>query len=90
MKIKPGFVLREVAGQCVVVPVGEEALHFNGVITLNSSGKILWEALKKDVSLEDLVNLLLSKYNVTKEVATQDVNEFINILRSRNIIEENE
>lgn len=88
MKVKSGFVLREVAGQNVVVPVGETALQFNGLITLNSSGKLLWEALQEDVTINDLVELLLSKYDVTREVALKDVNDFIKVLKDRDILED--
>ena len=87
MKIKPGYVLREVAGQIVVVPVGQEALNLNGLITLNKSGKILWDRLQSDVTKEQLVEALLSKYDVSKEVVTKDIEEFLSVLQNKNILE---
>ena len=48
MKIKNNYILRTVAGQHLVVPVGEEGVNFNCIITLNNSGKLLFEELLKD------------------------------------------
>jgi len=88
MKIKTGYVLREVGNQCVVVPVGETAVTFNGIITLNKTGKYLWELLQEDVTVDELVNGMLSKYDVTKEVATKDILEFLEVLRKHQILVE--
>ena len=88
MKIKAGYVLREVADQIIVVPTGQAAINFNGVITLNKSGKLLWETLTNNVSFDDLVNVLLEKYEVSKEQASRDVLEFSETLRKHNILDE--
>jgi hypothetical protein len=87
MKIKDGYVLREVADQYIVVPTGKEALNFNGMITLNGSGKVLWEKLKQETSIQELVNALINKYEVLYEVAVKDVYEFVEALRTKNILE---
>ena len=47
MKIKEGFMLRQVAGQHIVMPLGQKALDFNCAITLNESGAFLWSVLEK-------------------------------------------
>ncbi|MBU1142513.1 MAG: PqqD family protein [Firmicutes bacterium] len=86
MKIKEGFMLKNVAGKNIVVPVGEEAVNFNGLITLNSSGKMLFEALQKDVEMIQLVQLMLVKYDIDEETAKNDVNAFVNKLKSKGII----
>ena len=59
MKIKSDFMLREVAGYYVVVPVGSGALDFNGVINLNESGATLWKAMENDITEEGLVDVLM-------------------------------
>jgi len=88
MKIKKDFVLRTVAGQHLVVPVGQEAVNFNGVITLNNSGKLLFEAMQENIKKEELVKLLLDKYDVTEEQALKDIDEFIKILNTKKLIED--
>ena len=53
MKLKEGFILRSVAGETVVVPTGDD-LDLNMMITLNDSGKLLWQCLEKGAEQEDL------------------------------------
>lgn len=73
MKIKKGFVLREMAGGVnVVVGVGEQANTLKGYITLNESGAFIWKVLEKGGSLGDVVNALLSEYDVDEKTATAD------------------
>lgn len=87
MKIKNGFMIREVAGQWVVVPLGERVVDFNGIMTLSESGALLWKALEQDTLEEDLVAEILKEYEVDKETAKNDVLEFIATLKEKNIIE---
>jgi hypothetical protein len=87
MKIKEGFILKNVSGKNIVVPVGEEAVNFNGLITLNSSGKMLFEAMHRDVEMIQLVQLMLVHYDIDEETAKNDVNAFVNKLKSKGIIE---
>ena len=76
MKLKDGFVLREVAGECVVVAVDAD-LNMDGMITLNSTAKTLWTALQNDVEENDLVNLLVREYDVSEDLASQATKSFI-------------
>lgn len=87
MKIKEGFMLRNVAGNYVVVAVGEASKNFSGVITLNGSGAFLWEQLTKEVTEEQLLQALLNEYEVSEEVAKKDVQLFVSKLKEANIIE---
>ena len=73
MKIKKGFMLREVAGNFVVVAVGEASKKFNGVINLNESGAFLWKKLADGIEKEKLIDALLEEYEVSKEIATADI-----------------
>ena len=43
MKKSDSFILKEVAGNTVLVPFGEKAVSFDGIITLNDSAKFIWE-----------------------------------------------
>ena len=86
MRIKEGYVLKEVAKEFIVVPVGDEAINFNGILTLNKTAKLLFETLLNDVEIKDLVKVLLDKYDIDEEQALKDVKDFIHILESRNIL----
>ncbi|MBI9008559.1 MAG: PqqD family protein [Tenericutes bacterium] len=87
MKIKSNYVLREIGDQFVVVPIGEEAIKFNGIITLNNSGKFLFKQLQEDKQITDLVEAILDKYEVSEAKASKDVQNFINILKENDLLE---
>ncbi len=87
MKVKKDYILREIAYEVVVVPTGKEAIRFNGMLTLNRSAKILFEALYQEQTKESLVNLLLDTYDISQEQAIKDVDEFLLILEERKILE---
>ena len=80
MKIKEGFILREVAGSFIVVAVGEAVKTYNGVIKLNETSAFLWNKLVKGATEDELVDALLEEYDVEKEVAVKGVQSFINRL----------
>lgn len=80
MKQNPDYILRTVAGSQVLVPVGEATKDFPGMITLNATSALLWETLSQSQSAEDLVNTLLSRFDVTEDVAKADVEKFLHTL----------
>ena len=86
MKIKEGFILREVAGNYIVVAVGNAVKQFNGVITLNETGAFLWKQLEKGCDEEKLLSALLEEYEVDEETAKADVKSFIEKLSGANLI----
>ena len=88
MRIKDGFVLREVAGNYVVIALGEDALDFNSVITLNEIGALIWNGLLEENNKEQIIKKILSEYAIDEETATGDFNEFVGQLRELNIIED--
>lgn len=88
MKIKDGFMLREIAGQWVVVPLGERVVEFNGIMTLSDSGALLWRKMEQHTTEEELLNAILSEYSVDKETAKADILEFINKIKEQGLIEE--
>ncbi|MBE7023659.1 MAG: PqqD family protein [Ruminococcaceae bacterium] len=88
MKIKKDFMLRNVAGYYVVVPVGDGALNFNGVINLNESGAFLWKTMENDVTEADMVAALLGEYDVDEDRAKADVAAFVKKVSEANLVEE--
>ena len=85
MKLKENFVLRQVADTWVVLPVGAATLDFNGMLTLNETGAFLWQALQEG---KDPVEAVLSQYDVSREQATADAEEFLNSLRTAGCLED--
>lgn len=80
MKLKDGFILRTVAGETVVLPTGG-VTDFDMMITLNDTGKFLWERLAVGAEETELVSALLAEYDVTEELAAQSVAAFVARLR---------
>ena len=86
MRIVSGFIVREIAGNTVAVPTGDSARRLSGLVALNGSGKFLFELLQTEQSQESLVQALTDAYEVTREVASADVAEFIVMLRENNML----
>lgn len=86
MKLKDGFLLRSVAGETVVVPTGNE-LNMNMMITLNETGKLLWERLEKGAEETELVEALLQEYDVDKQTAEKHVALFVKKLTDNGFFE---
>ena len=86
MKIKEGFLLRQVAGQTVVLPFGDE-LDLNMMITLNDTGAFLWEHLQSETTGEELVKALLAEYDVDEDTARQSVAGFVAKLNENGFLE---
>lgn len=87
MKIKNGFMLRNIAGNNLIIGVGEAAGVLNGVVTLNETGVFLWNLLVKGCEIEELILALMDEYEVSEQVATGDVNSFVNKLVNAKIAE---
>lgn len=88
MKIKEGFVTREIADTIVAVPTGELVNEFQGIIKLTQSAKFIWDLLQEDTTIEKLIDALVQKYELERDTAKADVERFVNNLKSANIIEE--
>ena len=73
MKIKNGFVLREMCGENIVTGEGLEHINFNKLISLNSTAAFLWkELVEKEFSTEDMAKLLIDRYGIDEELAMTD------------------
>lgn len=86
MKIKDGFILREVAGSYLVVAVGAAVKAFNGMINLNETGAFLWRVLEKGATEEEAVAELLKEYDVDEETAKADVKAFVSKLTEAGLL----
>lgn len=88
MKINGEFVLREVMGEYLLVPVGELALKFNGMIITTETGAIVWRALAEGREPEDAIRQILDEYEIDEATARTDVEALIAKLKEADIISE--
>lgn len=72
----------------VAVPVGQTARDFNGMILLNDVSKVLWEALSRGATAEEMTDTVTQLFAVSREEATADILEFLDKLRSLQLLEE--
>lgn len=88
MKIKDGFLLREVAGSFIVVPLGAAAVDFGGMMTLNPVGAFVWRALETETDEEEIVEKILEEYEIDRETAARDVHVYVEKLRAAGLLED--
>lgn len=86
MKFKKEFMLREIVGETVLIPTGETAAHFNGLISVNELGRFIWDNYEKAKDEDELLSFILDEYEVERDVAKADLEEFLQVLRDAEII----
>lgn len=86
MTIQKELVKREIAGDTILVPVGQSMYESNGLFVLNELGSFLWDRLPDAEDEEALLQAVLAEYEVSQEVARADIREFLDNLRKLGII----
>ena len=81
MKVSNEFILRQLAGENLLVPVGSAAARFNGLITMNELGCFIFEALQTEHSRDQLLEAILTEYEVDEAAASADLDGFLDQLR---------
>lgn len=89
MRVKDNLVLREIAGQYMLVPVMERVKDVTSMVYISSSAAYLWKNMDgREFTLDELVDLIMAKYkNVTCEKAQSDIITFLQILAKNNILD---
>ena len=86
MELKKKFVLRNIVGETILVPIGQNNEAFNGLITINELGKFIWENIESSKDEDELLQRILDEYEVDKDVAKKDLDEFLQVLKDMDII----
>ena len=87
MTIKKGYTLTHIGREHIILPVGEETVHFDGLIHINDIGCFLFEKLSSDMTLDALLEDVLAEYEIDEKTARRDVKEFLDQLLKQNIID---
>lgn len=82
------FILRSVAGENLLIPVGEAANQTKGLIVLSESGVLLFEKIKEGCTKTELIAALLAEYEVSREEADADTETFLDQMRQLNMLME--
>ncbi len=87
IQMKKGFVLRKIGAQYMAVPFGNMTNEVKGMVSLTESGYLLWQALEKGAdNVDALVDALTAEYDVERDVAVKDVNDFLAYLAELGVI----
>jgi hypothetical protein len=87
IQLKKGFVLRKIGAQYMAVPFGAMTREVKGMVSLTESGYFLWQAIENGAdSVEALADLLTAEYEVERETAVQDINEFVAYLAQQGVL----
>lgn len=86
MKIKGEFVMRQVLDEYILVPVNDTAARFSGIISLNAVSAFIWKEIEKGTDKKMILENLLREFEVDRETAAADMEEFLQTLREKDLL----
>lgn len=87
-KIKEGFVMRQVAGQAVVIAVGKASEQFHGMINLNESGSCIWKGIEDGLDVEGIADRIVQEFEIDMQTALTDVQKMMEKMKKLGILED--
>lgn len=87
MKIKDGFIVRQIAGKYMAIPVGSRTKELHGMIALNETAAFLWNKMEKDVTQDELISAVLNEYDVEQTEAEKFISDFIAELQKEGMLD---
>ena len=87
MKAKKGFVLRNIAGDNVLMPTDENISKFNGVLLMNEAAAFVWEKLNSSISRQELLTAILDEYEIDEKTASSDLDALLEKLKKHDVID---
>jgi hypothetical protein len=88
MRLLPNVYVTEVEDEYVAVATGKAAKKFKGMIRMNGTAAFVVKQLKKRTTEEKLVAAVLGEYEVSEEVARENVANILEKLRGAELLEE--
>lgn len=88
MKVKNNFILRNIVDDHLLIPTGETALKVQGLVALSESGSMLYQMLQQECTKEDLLSAMLREYDITPEIAAEDIDSFLDQMRQMDMLAE--
>lgn len=85
MKTNSNFMLRTIAGEALLVPIGDASSYFNGMITLSEVAEFIWKRID-NYDEETIVQMILDEFEVSEEIARRDVYGFIRAMKEQGLI----
>jgi conjugal transfer/entry exclusion protein len=87
MKRNADFIMQNVGGENLLVPLGAQVMDLNGLITLNDTAACVWELLAQERTADELTAAVAERFDVTPERARADVRTFVDKIAKMGVIE---
>ena len=87
-RIRPGYILREIAGEYAIVPVDSDSIFSNAVMAPNETAIFLWKAFEEPKTIEDIVRIGIDRYDATEKIIRNSTERFIEESLKYEILEE--
>ena len=88
MKAREGFILRNLVGEHLLMPVGANIKTFQGVIRMNELSAFIWQHLASDTTRDVLLAAILAEYDIDAPAAASDLDEALSKMRLMDLIED--
>ena len=88
IKTNPNVIRRNVAGEDILIPIGDSALEHNGLFVLTPTGAEIWDALVEEKPLEEIVTNMAEEYDIDTETIRKDVLGLIEKLAQLGLVTE--
>ena len=88
MKLKSKYILRTVADKTVAIAIEQGNEATDGVITLNETGAFIFSKINDGAHFDTIVDKFFDEYNVTPEEASKAVENFVEYLKSKDLLED--
>jgi len=87
MRRKDNFVMQNVGGENLLVPLGAQVMDMNAIITLNATSSYIWSLLDKDRSIDELATAVSERFEVDSARARADIEKFIEEITGLGLIQ---
>lgn len=87
-RINPDFILREIAGEYTIIPIGSDNVFSNAVMAPNGTAVFLWEAFQQPSTIQDVVVEAMQKYDATEEQIYKSISNFVKQSLEFKVLEE--
>jgi hypothetical protein len=81
------LVTRRIAGETILVPIAAGVGDLDAVYTLSDVGSTVWALLQQPVSMTEIVDAVFTEYEVSRETASNDIAEYLDLLLSKKLVE---
>lgn len=88
MKIIGQFVQREIGGKTVAISVSTAPGSYQGMVSLNATGKLIWDMISEGLGREEIYSALEKQFEISPEMAKRDADAFIDKLVEAGVVGE--